>query len=174
MAALVACDQAIPAQTAPVVTPAVDARTVIAGIAEVSDGDTIKFGGMRVRIWGIDAPEGEQTCGVNDAGGASREAMVALADRQRVTCVMHDYDGYNHRPNAVCTTDAGVDLGARMVSDGWAWDYPEYSDGAYREKEEAAVASRAGLHAFVCAERPWEYRARMRVEARARGNQSER
>ena len=32
------------------------------GKAEIVDGDTIKVGGLPVRLYGIDAPEGRQTC----------------------------------------------------------------------------------------------------------------
>ena len=31
------------------------------------DGDTLTVAGVRIRIWGIDAPEGRQSC--QDAGG---------------------------------------------------------------------------------------------------------
>ena len=34
----------------------------LAGTARVIDGDTIEVAGTRVRLWGIDAPEHDQTC----------------------------------------------------------------------------------------------------------------
>lgn len=32
------------------------------GRATVIDGDTLEVAGVRVRLWGIDAPESRQTC----------------------------------------------------------------------------------------------------------------
>jgi endonuclease YncB( thermonuclease family) len=35
---------------------------ILSGSARVIDGDTIDIAGTRIRAWGIDAPEREQTC----------------------------------------------------------------------------------------------------------------
>lgn len=38
------------------------AREVMAGGARILDGDTLDLDGQRIRLYGIDAPEREQTC----------------------------------------------------------------------------------------------------------------
>ncbi|MEQ1608673.1 MAG: thermonuclease family protein [Hyphomonadaceae bacterium] len=146
--------------TAPITQPSIEAssdvRTLISGVATVHDGDTIKFDGMRVRIWGVDAPEGLQACGENMPGDAATEALRQLAEGRRVDCVMVDYDGKNRRPNAICTA-SNIDLGQRMVEQGWAWDYPEYSKGKYGEAQRTAEAAGIGVHRLGC-ELPWVWR----------------
>lgn len=136
--------------------------TVITGRASVSDGDTLRFGKMRVRLWGIDAPERTQICGAAPAGESSRAAMTRLAEGRAVVCTLRDVDRDN-RPVAVCTT-GGRDLGAELVEEGWAWDFRRYSHGAYARQEADARQARRGVHALQC-ELPWDWRARRRTDA---------
>jgi endonuclease YncB( thermonuclease family) len=155
-------------EPAPQTEMAPETRTLISGIAEVHDGDTFKFDGMRIRIWGIDAPENDQMCGTTNAGsGASEALLTIIPEGTRVECTMVDYDGYNDRPNAVCSTPSVVDIGARMVELGWAWDYAEYSDERYRTLQDQAQHASLGVHALGC-ELPWVLRARERDEAMLR------
>ena len=42
----------------------------VSGVARVTDGDTIKIEGIKIRLHGIDAPERKQTCEKN--GGVWR------------------------------------------------------------------------------------------------------
>ena len=61
----------------------------------VTDGDTLKFGKERVRLWGIDAPEIHQRCSDRWLAGieASRE-LRSLIDGHKVTCENRGHDPY--------------------------------------------------------------------------------
>ena len=87
----------------------------------VTDGDTLRLGDARVRLFGIDAPESKQTCkrdGVDWLCG--QEAAKALRDKigsETVTCVQKDIDRYK-RIVAVCSLDDGTDLNGCLVLQG--------------------------------------------------------
>lgn len=126
--------------------PAVGAD-VVTGPARVIDGDSLTVQGVRVRLWGVDAPERDQTC--RHAGGVTwpcgRAAAEALRKRlgdQPVTCRRRDTDQYK-RMVAVCSVGA-TDLGAWLLVNGWAVSYWR-NVPAYSELERMARASGAGL-----------------------------
>jgi endonuclease YncB( thermonuclease family) len=128
---------------------------------EVTDGDTLRIDGERIRLWGIDAPEGNQTCLLDGAavefGPAASEALVAMIGAGRPDCRRVDTDRYG-RTVAVCSLD-GIDLGGAMVAAGWAWDYPQFSGGRYAGQERGARAARRGVWSAIC-QAPWEWRRR--------------
>ena len=95
----------------------------IAGPARVIDGDTIEISAQRVRLHGIDAPEGRQTCR-RDAvtwlcGAESARALRWFIDGRRVTCRERDVDRYG-RIVAVCHA-GGHDLNGDWSPRGWRW-----------------------------------------------------
>jgi len=110
---------------------------------------------------GIDSPETRQTCADGWAAGpeATRK-LVELIGVGDVTCEPRGLDRYR-RTIALCRAD-GHDLGAAMVSAGMAYAFTRYS-GDYLEQEKAAILSRTGVHAHHC-EKPWDWRARNRVD----------
>jgi endonuclease YncB( thermonuclease family) len=95
----------------------------------VVDGDTLKIDGERIRLYGIDAAELHQPCDNGEwrPGPLARDALAAFIGSQVVACwpIIHDRYG---RTVARCFA-GGQDLGALMVSSGWAWAYVSSSSG---------------------------------------------
>ncbi len=93
----------------------------IAGPAKVIDGDTIEISGQWIRLHGIDAPEGRQTCGRDTVtwlcGAEATRALRRFIDGRRATCQEHDVDRYGRI--AFCHA-GGQDLNGRLVAEGMA------------------------------------------------------
>lgn len=124
------------------------------------DGDTINLDGDRIRIWGIDAPEFEQTCldeGLRryGCGKAARNALQHYLNIGTVYCYGIYRDRYDRKVAQCRVTDH--DIGSLMVKSGWALDYPTYSKGHYANDEKYARERKLGIHEgpFVT---PEEYR----------------
>lgn len=132
----------------------------------IVDGDTFVLGVERVRLWGIDAPEGRQICedGKGRAfrcGDVARQHLEALIGGRPVDCRERDRDGYG-RMVAQCRA-GGVDLGEAMVRAGWAVEYRQFSHGAYTAAESKARSGKRGLWAGRF-EAPDHWRAEARGE----------
>lgn len=114
------------------------AAAIIACTApKVHDGDTLRCGADRVRLFGVDAPEVRrgQTPAEPFAYDA-RDELVRLT-RGRVGCRVLDRDRYG-RFVARCWSDASPDLNAALIRSGLATEYRRYSKGAYAEAEAKA------------------------------------
>ena len=139
----------------------------LSGKASVTDGDTIRFGKTRVRLFGIDAPEIKQKCFFNDkswnCGIEARKALVNMIGEQEVSCEKKDKDRYG-RIIAVCTV-GGVNLNALMVRGGWALAYRKYSKD-YVDEELIARSGKTGLWKGTF-KFPWEWR-----RSKRRGNKN--
>lgn len=115
----------------------------LSGRAIASDGDSLRLGRERIRLWGIDAPELDQICW-SDTGQewpCGRTAHAALRDRLsagRVDCRARGTDKYG-RVLATCSV-FGTDVAALLVAEGLA-----LARNAYGSEERAARAARRGL-----------------------------
>jgi len=130
----------------------------IAGRAKITDGDSFEIGPTRVRLFGVDAPEGRQPCTRDGrewrCGDAAATELRRLVGTRDVVCVKRDEDDYG-RAVAVCRSGA-TDLGAAMVSAGLALAYRQYSND-YVDEESAARGARRGVWAGKFTP-PWEWR----------------
>ena len=131
----------------------------LSGPAEVLDGDSLRVSGSSVRLFGIDAPEGKQTC--NRAGldwRCGEEAAAQLRNMiggARIDCRGRGTDPYG-RTVSVCSV-AGIELNEAMVDAGWATAFRKYSQD-YVAQEARAKAAKRGIwdSDFVL---PEDYRA---------------
>ena len=100
----------------------------------VADGDTITCSGVRVRIWGINAPElsHPDLRIAEEPGGREASARMFALTRTLVTCQPWG-DGHDRYGRMVgkCGTRATPDLGAELIREGQACQWRRYSRGAY-------------------------------------------
>lgn len=119
----------------------------ITGSVRVVNGDTLMMNGYYIRLYGIDAPESDQTC-ANRTGRSYHCGRVAatwlrdwLMDNQ-IECRIMQQDKSG---NMVGTCSLGqYDIGAAMVNAGWAVAYTKYTD-VYLPYQEQAMQRRDGL-----------------------------
>lgn len=113
------------------------------GVPRVVDGDSLEFPHQRVRLKGIDAPEGRQTCERAGkswrCGRASQQALRLMIGKNEVQCSGSAHDRHD-RLLAYCKVGA-LELNRAMVRDGWAVSY----GGEFLAEERAAKAGKRGL-----------------------------
>lgn len=115
----------------------------------VADGDTLRIGARTIRIAGIDAVELKQFCREKDGavwscGTRARDAMQALVDKGGLTCTTREQDKYR-RDVATCSVEGVEDLGAALVSQGWAVNEADRESGAYLIEEAQAKREGRGI-----------------------------
>ena len=141
--------------------------TVISGIAEVVDGDTIKIRSNKIRLFGIDAPEKKQFCKkiyltisiLNfqkdyPCGKISTMKLKKKISNKEIICKSSEKDKYR-RLIAVCFKKQ-TNLNAWMVKNGYAVAYRKYSK-KFVSQETIAKKNKLGLWQGSF-EMPWDYR----------------
>lgn len=127
-------------------------------VTKVSDGDSLRSGRLKIRLFGIDAPELKQDC-VDAAGrdwpcGKAARARLGELVAAPLQCELIDVDRYG-RLVMRCRAD-GTDIAEALVAQGLALAYRRYATD-YVAAEEAARAARAGVWGgeFIA---PWDWR----------------
>lgn len=130
-------------------------------VVAISDGDTLTVlvdqRPLKVRLWGIDAPEKAQAFGAR-----SKASLAEMAFGKQARVEVRDTDRYGRAVSWVTVDGQAVNL--RLVSQGLAWWYTRYApkDSQLREAEQAARAQRLGLWADENPQPPWEFRKEKR------------
>ncbi len=108
----------------------------------VIDGDSLKVGGKEVRLFGLDAPEYNQTCfDIKEkeypCGQVSRQFLIKLAGGKQVECVYAEKDKY-HRYLAKCFVEK-TSINEELVKNGMAviYNFTESSEKMNNLEEEA-------------------------------------
>lgn len=131
----------------------------VSGAARAADGDALDFGGISVRLHGIDAPELSQTCeravGNWACGKAAAAKLAALVAGRQTICEQNGIDAHG-RTVAACRAGT-TDLAGAMVDAGLAVALPDFPD-RYIAQEARARTARLGLWAGTF-QMPADYRA---------------
>jgi endonuclease YncB( thermonuclease family) len=104
------------------------AGTFTGQVTRVVDGDTFRISSkdIRIRVWGLDAPEVEQP-----GGSAATATLSRLISGQSLTCRQRDIDRYG-RIVGQCFLPDGRDIAAVMIESGAAQEFCRYSGNHYR------------------------------------------
>jgi len=135
------------------------AEAWVKGIAhDIYDGDTFKLkeGGqiIKVRIYGIDAPETNQ-----EYGAESGKALRELMDGKEIRLRIQNKDVYGRTVGEPWIGDS-LNVSLWMVKNGHAWWYKSYSKKRtdFQEAEAEAKSKKLGLWAGKPVA-PWEFRS---------------
>lgn len=134
------------------------AQADLSGTATVIDGDTIDIGGVVVTLWGIDAPEPDQTCTIKTkvwpCGAEATVHLRTFIGKTPVTCIQKNK---NDDQGIIAKCASGtLDLGAEMVEVGLALPYTVTSGRYYLPSYREARGLSRGIHAGSF-ENPWDW-----------------
>jgi endonuclease YncB( thermonuclease family) len=122
----------------------------------VQDGDSIiRSDGVRVRLYGIDAPEKDQPYG--------KEARKILKQYMPLVAKMKEYDEDRYgRLIVELFTEDNKSINAAMICSGAAWWYEYYAPDRpqFKQCQEDAQKNKRGLWAEEDPLAPWDWRRR--------------
>jgi len=113
-------------------------------VREVYDGDTVtascEQGKLKIRVWGIDAPEKAQ----KPWGDQSRDYLRQLVADREVLVQVTDTDRYGRSVARLFVAEH--DAGLQMVRDGYAIVYEQYNNSqGYRDAQAEAQRVKRGV-----------------------------
>ena len=127
---------------------------------KITDGDTIKINGEKIRFSGIDTPELNQTCvkeGVkNSCGLTAKQILIDKILDNKVKCIKEGKDRYK-RTLAECFVN-NESLSSYLVRSGYAFAYRRYSK-KFIDDEDYAKSNKLGMWAMKF-EFPWDWRSK--------------
>ena len=125
---------------------------------KITDGDTIKINGEKIRFSGIDTPELNQTCvkeGVkNSCGLTAKQILIDKIIDNKVKCIKEGKDRYK-RILAECFVN-NESLSRYLVRSGYAFAYRKYSK-KFIIDEDYARSNKLGMWSMEF-EYPWDFR----------------
>ena len=125
---------------------------------EITDGDTIKINGERIRFSGIDTPELKQVCfkdgAKNLCGIKAKEILADKIANNKVNCLSEGKDQYK-RTLAECFVN-DESLSSYLVRSGYAFAYRKYSNKFIKDEDYARM-KKIGMWSMEF-EYPWDYR----------------
>jgi endonuclease YncB( thermonuclease family) len=125
---------------------------------KITDGDTIKINGEKIRFSGIDTPELKQTCikeGVkNFCGKEAKQTLIDKIADNKVTCVREGKDQYK-RTLAECFVNE-ESLSSYLVRSGYAFAYRKYSKKFITDEDYARI-NKLGMWSMEF-DYPWDFR----------------
>ena len=125
---------------------------------KITDGDTIKINGEKIRFSGIDTPELKQTCfneGVkNFCGKEAKQILIDKIADNKVTCAREGKDRYK-RTLAECFVN-DESLSSYLVRSGYAFAYRKYSKKFIIDEDYARI-NNLGMWSMEF-EYPWHFR----------------
>lgn len=143
------------------VAAAAHAASITGKVVGVTDGDTItvlvetadKKESVKVRLWGIDAPETKQAFGQR-----AKQELSSLVFGKVVSVEVKDKDRYGRTVGEVFADRIAVN--AEMVRRGFAWWYETYAKKAtaLSQAQAEAKAAKRGLWSEPNPVAPWEFR----------------
>jgi endonuclease YncB( thermonuclease family) len=125
---------------------------------KITDGDTIRINGEKIRFSGIDTPELKQTClkqGIKaPCGITAKQILIDKIADNKIVCIREGKDQYK-RTLAECFVN-DESLSSYLVKSGYAFAYRRYSK-KFIIDEDFARTNKIGMWSMEF-DYPWDWR----------------